>query len=239
MSSLATKALTRRFGGLVAINEVDFSIRQGEIVGIIGPNGAGKTTFINLVSGIYFPTSGSVLFDDRDISTMPAHQRAALGIGRTFQLVHPFEHLSALENIMVGSLFARGASLRRAQAKAHELCDFLQLRNPARPTSQLTILEIKKMQIAHALAIEPKVLFLDEAMSGLNIDETRQIIGCVQSLVSRLNLAVGVVEHVMSVIRELTHRVIVLDGGRLIAEGPYEEVSRNEQVIAAYLGVEA
>jgi branched-chain amino acid transport system ATP-binding protein len=239
MSRLETESLTRSFGGLTAVDGVSFQIEQGEIVGIIGPNGAGKTTLINTVSGLYFPTSGRVLFDGEDISTMPAHRRAALGIGRTFQLVHPFDNLNALQNVMVGSLFARRASLAQARARARDLCGRLGLEKPERSVSQLTILEIKMMQIAHALAIEPKILFLDEVMAGLNLDETREIIGRVQALAKERNLGIGVVEHVMSVIRELTHRVVVLDGGRIIAEGPYEEVSRNRRVIEAYLGGEA
>jgi branched-chain amino acid transport system ATP-binding protein len=239
MSTLATRSLGMRFGGLVAVDDVSLELRQGEIVGIIGPNGAGKTTFINVVSGLYFPTSGSVLFDGRDVSTTPAHKRAAMGIGRTFQLVHPFSNLSAVENIMVGNLFARKKGLRYARGRARELCQLMGLDAPERPISQLTILEIKKMQIAHALATEPKILFLDEVMAGLNVDETREVIARVQNLARQMNLAIGVVEHVMSVIRELTHRVVVLDGGRLIAEGPYEEVSKNRRVIEAYLGGEA
>jgi branched-chain amino acid transport system ATP-binding protein len=180
-----------------------------------------------------------VLFDGADISATPAHKRAALGIGRTFQLVHPFDNLSALENVMVGGLFARRQGLARARELARDLCGRLGLREPDRPVSQLTILEIKMMQIAHALAIEPRILFLDEVMAGLNADETREIIGRVRALAGERNLGIGVVEHVMSVIRELTHRVVVLDGGRIIAEGPYEEVSRNRRVVEAYLGGDA
>jgi branched-chain amino acid transport system ATP-binding protein len=159
-----------------------------------------------------------------------------MGIARTYQVIHPHENLSLVENVMVGSIFARGNGLKAARGKAEALCAALGLENIGRDTSKLTILEIKKMEIARALANEPEVLFLDEVMAGLNSDETRQLIGMIQSIAREQGLAVGVVEHVMGVIRELTHRVIVLEAGELIAEGPYGEVSKNPRVIAAYLG---
>ena len=236
MTKLRTEHLTRAFLGLVAVNDVSFSMEEGEILGIIGPNGAGKTTFINLVSGIIMPSSGTVEYKGRDITYLPAHDRARLGIARTYQLIHPLENLSLIENVMVGSIFAKGNGLRAARAKAEEVCASLGLTGLDRDTSKLTILEIKKMEIARALANEPEVLFLDEVMAGLNSDETRELIAQVQTIARERKLAVGVVEHVMGVIKELTHRVIVLEAGELIAEGPYEEVSKNPRVIEAYLG---
>ncbi len=222
--------------GLLAVNDVSFQMEEGEILGIIGPNGAGKTTFINLVSGIYFPTSGLIEFQGKPITTAPAHERAAMGIARTFQLIHPLENLSLIENVMIGSLFARRDSLKVARGKAEAVCASLGLENLNRDTSQLTILEIKKMEIARALANEPKVLFLDEVMAGLNIDETKHLIAMIQAIAARTGLAIGVVEHVMRVIKELTHRVIVLEAGEIIAAGPYEEVVKNPRVLEAYLG---
>ncbi|MCX7024744.1 MAG: ABC transporter ATP-binding protein [Spirochaetes bacterium] len=236
MTKLKIERLTRCFQGLVALNDVSFSMEEGEILGIIGPNGAGKTTFINLVSGIIMPSSGRIEYKGRDITYAPAHERARLGIARTYQLIHPLENLSLIENVMVGSIFARGNGLKAARRKARDLCAALGLENLGRDTSKLTILEIKKMEIARALANEPEVLLLDEVMAGLNSDETRLLIGMVQSVAKERCLAVGVVEHVMGVIRELTHRVIVLEAGELIAQGPYEEVSKNPRVIEAYLG---
>ncbi|MFZ4615886.1 MAG: ABC transporter ATP-binding protein [Rectinemataceae bacterium] len=236
MTKLSTTDLTVRFMGLVAVNKVSFSMDEGEILGIIGPNGAGKTTFINLVSGIIMPSEGKVEYKGRDITYMAAHLRARLGIARTYQLIHPLENLSLVENVMVGSIFARGNSLRAARRKAEAVCGELGLKDLDRDTSRLTILEIKKMEIARALANEPEVLFLDEVMAGLNVDETKDLIATVQLVAKERALAVGVVEHVMGVIRELTHRVIVLEAGELIAEGPYEEVSRNPRVVQAYLG---
>jgi branched-chain amino acid transport system ATP-binding protein len=236
MIKLKTEGLVRRFSGLVAVNNVSFSMEDGEILGIIGPNGAGKTTFINLVSGITMPSEGRIEFKGRDITYMPAHERARMGIARTYQLIHPLENLSLIENIMVGSIFARRHSLKESRLRAQALCTELGLENVERDTSRLTILEVKKMEIARALANEPEVLFLDEVMAGLNTDETKDLISTVQRIAKERNLAVGVVEHVMGVIRELTHRVIVLEAGELIAEGPYEEVSKNRRVIEAYLG---
>ena len=239
MSRLTTKALTKRFGGLVAVKEVDFELTDGEILGIIGPNGAGKSTLINLVSGIHFPTSGEIFYNGEEITYMPPHERSRIGIGRTYQIIHPLENLNVIENIMVGCIFAQGVNKKTARNMAEELCDVLELEDVERPVSQLSILEVKKMEIAHALAIDPKILFLDEVMAGLNIDETDQIISKIREVAEQKNIGVGVVEHVMGVIKKLTKRVIVLDGGEIIAEGPYSEVSANRRVITAYLGGEA
>jgi branched-chain amino acid transport system ATP-binding protein len=236
VTKLKTEGLTKRFLGLVAVSNVSFSMDESEILGIIGPNGAGKTTFINLVSGIIMPSEGKVEFKGRDITYAPAHERARMGIARTYQLIHPLENLSLVENVMVGSIFARGNGLKAARRKSEGLCGELGLRDLDRDTAKLTILEIKKMEIARALANEPEVLFLDEVMAGLNSDETKDLISTVQKVARERKLAVGVVEHVMGVIKELTHRVIVLEAGELIAEGPYEEVSKNRRVFEAYLG---
>jgi branched-chain amino acid transport system ATP-binding protein len=234
--NLETKGLTRRFGGLVAVNNVSFTLDRGEILGIIGPNGAGKTTFINTVAGIYPASDGSILLDGKDITRSPAHVRARMGIARTFQLIHPLEDLNVLENVMLGFLFCKDMSQRQARREAEALCDSLELSGIGRPVSQITMLETKKMEIAHALANGPEILFLDEVMAGLNADETQAMIALVKGIAAERNIGVGVVEHVMRVIRELTHRVIVLEAGEIIAQGPYEEVSKNPRVIEAYLG---
>lgn len=238
MIVLKTENVTRYFGGLMALNRVNMEFREGEILGIIGPNGAGKTTLINVIAGIYIPTDGKIFFDAQEITDLPAHKRCRLGIGRTFQLVRPLPGLSLLENIMVGSLFGKGLGQREARKKAEELCEFLDLSNITRDISRMTALEVKKMEIAHALATQPKLLFLDEVMAGLNSDETMQMIDLVRKIHSR-GIVIGIVEHVMRVIRELTDRVVVLDWGEVIAEGPYKEVSNDPRVITAYLGEEA
>jgi branched-chain amino acid transport system ATP-binding protein len=236
MSELRTENLTISFGGLVAVDNVNFNISSGDILGIIGPNGAGKTTLINLIAGIYYPSSGKIFLDDFDISQIPAHKRAAMGIGRTFQLIHPLEGLSVLENIMTGFLFAQNMNIPSANIEARKLCKTMELSGVDRQTGEINILETKKMEIAKALAINPKVLFLDEVMAGLNSTETIEVIDIVKNIATEKNLAVGVVEHVMGVITKLTHKVIVLDNGQIIAEGPYEEVAQDEHVKSAYLG---
>ncbi len=239
MSRLTTKTLTKRFGGLVAVKGVDFELADGEILGIIGPNGAGKSTLINLISGIHFPTSGQIFYNGEEITYMPPHERSRIGIGRTYQIIHPLENLNVIENIMVGCIFAQQLKKKEARKMAEELCDVLQLTNVERPVSELSILEVKKLEIAHALAIDPKILFLDEVMAGLNIDETDEVISMIKNVAGKKKIGIGVVEHVMSVIKKLTKRVIVLDAGEIIAEGPYSEVSQNRRVIEAYLGGEA
>jgi branched-chain amino acid transport system ATP-binding protein len=235
---LQIENLTRLFGGLAALNGAALEIREKEVLGILGPNGAGKTTLINVIAGIYLPTSGRILFEGRDITNLPAHKICRLGIGRTFQLAKPLEDLSLLENVMVGALFGNGCTLKAARKKAKETCEFVGLSDVQRGISRLTALEIKKMQIAHALSAEPRILFLDEVMAGLNTDETLEMIELVRKINDR-GITIGIVEHVMSVIKELTNRVVVLDWGQVIAEGPYQEVSGNPLVVSAYLGEEA
>ena len=238
MAILKTENLTRHFGGLAALTRVNIDFRENEILGIIGPNGAGKTTFINVIAGIYLPTEGKIFFEGQDISALPAHRRCRLGIGRTFQLVRPLPGLSLVENVMVGSLFGKGRGRAEARRKAEELCEFLGLHDLARDIARMTALEIKKMEIARALATQPKLLFLDEVMAGLNSDETMEMIALVRKI-HKQGITIGIVEHIMRVIRELTDRCVVLDWGEVIAEGPYEKVSGDPTVIKAYLGEEA
>lgn len=237
MAVLNAESLTKRFGGLVALSEVSVKVAKGEILGIIGPNGAGKTTLINVVSGLYMPDSGRVYLDGRDITFAPPHIRCRIGVGRTFQLVHPLTDLSARENIMVGALFGRPQSLKEARRTAEEIEQLLKLSAMERGVWNLTALEIKKLEVARALATQPSVLFLDEAMAGLNPEETREMVTVIRRLREE-GMGLCVVEHVMSVIGELTDRVVVLNGGVLLSEGKYEEVSADPQVIAAYLGKE-
>ena len=237
MPVLTTESLTRRFGGLVAVSDVTFELAEDEILGIIGPNGAGKTTLINVVSGLYMPNAGRIRLNGTDITTAPAHMRCRLGVGRTFQLVHPLADLSATQNIMVGALFGQKQRLREARRTANEIGELLGLDAMHRDVSNLTVLEVKKLEIGRALATRPSVLFLDEVMAGLNSDETHDMVSSVRRIREQ-GVAICVVEHVMSVIRQLTDRVIVLNGGEIIAEGPYSEVSADPRVITAYLGEE-
>jgi branched-chain amino acid transport system ATP-binding protein len=236
VSGLTTEKLTKRFGGLTAVDSADFTLTRGQIVGIIGPNGAGKTTLIHLLSGVHYPTSGSITLDGKDITRMPAHQRCQAGLARTFQIIHPLENLSMAENIMVGLLFTQKQTKREARRSAEALCDELGLERVDRPTDELTVLEVKKMEIAQALAVDPSILFLDEVMAGLTSEEALQVIDFVKRIARDRNLGIGVVEHVMGVIKELTHSVVVLDAGAIIASGPYEEVAKEKRVVDAYLG---
>ncbi len=238
MAILKTSGLTRQFGGLVALDNISIEVREKEIFGVIGPNGAGKSTFTNVIAGVYLPTSGKIEFKDRDISMVPPHVRCHLGISRTFQLMRPLPGLSMIGNIMLGGMFGKGHSQKKAHSQSLEICKFLGLENVDRPISAMTALEIKKMEIARALATEPSLLFLDEIMSGLNKDETMEMIETVRKI-NRQGMTIIIIEHVMRVIRELTHRVIVLEWGRLLTEGTYEEVSTDPRVIVAYLGEEA
>lgn len=235
---LETRNLERRFGGLLAVKDLSFSVGRGEILGIIGPNGAGKTTVINLVAGIIPPTGGQILFKGQRVDHLPAHARSHLGIARTFQNVRPLEDFTALENIMVGALFGRGQNLAQARATALEICELIDLPHYDRPVDNLTVLDLKKVEIGRALAAQPDLLFLDELMAGLNADETREMIAGVRQL-QRREITIVVVEHIMAVVKELTERCIVLDGGTIIAQGSYAEVAANERVIEAYLGKEA
>jgi branched-chain amino acid transport system ATP-binding protein len=237
MAILKTEDLTRYFGGLIALKNVNIEIMENEIVGIIGPNGAGKTTLTNVIAGVYLPTNGRIIFNDQDITELPAHRRCRLGLGRTFQLARPLGDMNLLENVMVGALFGQGLGQREARERAREICEFLGIEEVERDVTRLTALEIKKMEMSHALATQPMMLFLDEVMAGLSADETMEMIELVRKINAR-GITVVVIEHVMRVIRELTHRVVVLDWGEVIAEGPYEEVSTNSQVISAYLGEE-
>jgi len=237
MVILKTINLIKRFGGLAAVNGVDLSINENEILGVIGPNGAGKTTFVNLISGLIYPTQGEIIFNDINIESKPAHVRTTLGIARTFQLVRPIQGFTAFENIVVGALFGAKENLQHARDSASEICDILELKRRDFPIDKLTVLDLKKVEIGRALASKPKILFLDEVMAGLNSDETWQMIHLVKSLKKR-GLTVVVIEHVMGVIKELTDRVVVLESGKIISQGLYEDVCKDPKVISAYLGEE-
>lgn len=238
MTILKTTGLTRQFGGLVALSDVSVEVNENEIVGIIGPNGAGKSTFTNVIAGVYLPTAGKIEFCGEDITLKAAHEKCHVGISRTFQLMRPLVGLNMIQNIMVGAMFGKGHSLKESRIKSADLCKFLDLENVTRPISAMTALEIKKMEIARALATEPKLLFLDEVMAGLNKEETMDMIETVRKIHSQ-GMTIVIIEHVMRVIRELTQRVVVLEWGKVLCEGPYEKVSSDQRVITAYLGEEA
>ncbi|MCF8008494.1 MAG: ATP-binding cassette domain-containing protein [Halanaerobiales bacterium] len=237
MPRLKADKILRRFGGLIAVNNLSFTVGKDEILGIIGPNGAGKTTVINLIAGTLPVNKGSITFRDEDITKYPAHIRTQKGVARTFQIVRPLKDFTALENIMVGALFGKGNKLNEARKKSLEICELLKLKNVNKNVDELTVLELKKIELGRALASDPKLLFLDEIMAGLNSEETWELIEIVKG-VQKTDISICVVEHIMKVVKELTDRVIVLDRGQIIAQGPYSEVSQQQNVIAAYLGEE-
>jgi branched-chain amino acid transport system ATP-binding protein len=232
---LVAEAVTRRFAGLVAVDSVSLEVQRGRIVSVIGPNGAGKTTLFNLLTGQLAPSDGRIRWDGVRIDTLPPHRRARLGMGRTFQIARPLIALTAVENVLVGAFMRHP---RHADALEHAMVALDEVGLGARaqvPASALTLSERRRLEVARALALEPRLILLDEVMAGLNPTETgRQI-----ELVRRLNargITFLVIEHNLKVVRAFSDRVVVLDHGAKIAEGSAEEVLADPAVITAYLG---
>jgi branched-chain amino acid transport system ATP-binding protein len=235
---LRTKKVTKAFGGLVAVKEVDLEIKKGEIFGLIGPNGAGKTTLFNLISGVYRPNSGAIEFDGKAFTSIRRpNQVCRLGIARTFQVVKPFGNLTALENVMIGG-FSRLRDERQARREAAEILEYIGLgERKATSASSLTLADRKRLEVARALATKPKLLLLDEVMAGLTpheIDETLPLLRRIREE----GITLFVVEHVMHAIMSLSDRIAILHHGEKIMEGSPQEVAKDERVIKAYLGEE-
>jgi branched-chain amino acid transport system ATP-binding protein len=232
---LRLKEVSKTFGGLRAVDRVSFDVSEGEIVGLIGPNGAGKTTLFNLISGYNPPSEGSIVFEGREISGRKPFELAAVGIGRTFQVVKPFAGLSVLDNITVAS-YLKYPTQKEARRKAREVLEFLGMADRAElPAAGLTLSGRKRLEIGKALALEPKLILLDEVVAGLNPTEADQTVQLILSI-RESGVTTLIVEHIMRVIMGISHRVVVLNYGSLIAQGAPEEVARNPQVIEAYLG---
>jgi branched-chain amino acid transport system ATP-binding protein len=231
--------VTRRFAGLVAVNNVSFTLNKGEILGVIGPNGAGKTTLVSLISGTLAPTAGDIAFEGRTITKLPAYQRARLGIGRTFQIMRPFPGLSVLDNVAVGALFGHGggeSDLAKARELARAQLDFVGLAKFAdQRADELGGPSRKRLELAKALAMQPKVLLCDEVMAGLNLVEIDEVIEVLKRVRER-GISIFVIEHVIKAIKSLSDRLLVLHHGEKIADGDPDAVLSDARVVEAYLG---
>jgi len=235
---LEGRNVSKSFGGVQALSQVDFTVERGTIVGLIGPNGAGKTTLFNAVAGAFKPTSGRIVFDEADITGLPANAVCRLGMARTFQVTRPFGAMTCLENVMVAAINRHPQKPRAfIESSAREKLSFVGLAEMEGVEARhLNVIQKKRLEMARALATEPKLLMLDEVLGGLNTQEISQAVEFIRSLRDQLGLTVLWIEHVMGAIMQAAERVIVLDQGRVLMAGTPDEVVNDPRVIQAYLG---
>ena len=232
---LEGKQVTKRFGGLVAVDHVDIALQKNEIVGLIGPNGAGKTTLFNMISGTMPMTEGELFYHGKKIVHPRANEMCRMGIGRTYQICQPFSNLTVLENVMVGA-FIRHPKTADARDAAMEVLKRVGMEERANAGGAgLTLPELKRMEVARALATEPDVLLLDEVIAGLNPSEVDKIMDLIREIRDG-GMSIIIIEHVMKAIMNLSDRIVVINQGKKIAEGLPAEIAANEQVIESYLG---
>ena len=234
---LRIEGLTRRFGGVVAVDNISLAIPPGEIVGLIGPNGAGKTTLVNLVTGFESKTSGRVFFDGVDVTRLAPHEIARRGIARTFQIVQPFSEMTVLENVMAGALFAGGGrDLKDAADMARRHLEFVGLDRFADiPASDLALANRKRLELAKSLAMRPRLLFLDEVNAGLNSGELDQALVLIRKI-AETGVTILIIEHLLRIVASIARRLLVLHHGALLSDGLPRDVLADPAVIKAYLG---
>ncbi|RMF02579.1 MAG: ABC transporter ATP-binding protein [Chloroflexi bacterium] len=234
---LQVQNVSKRFGGLLAVAEVTFDLPKGQILGLIGPNGAGKTTLFNVINGVYAPTEGKVIFRGTDVSGWQPYDVVKLGLARTHQIVRPLQELTVLENVMAGACYGHeNRSLHDAEEIAHEVLNFVNLDSRANQLAKsLNVGQKKRLEMARSLAARPHLLLLDEVLAGLNPTEIAEMVEVVLKIREQ-GITILIIEHVMHALMNVSDRVIVLDYGRLIAEGTPDEIANDEKVIEAYLG---
>jgi len=241
MAFLEVDNLSKSFGGLQVLTNIEFKLDQGEILGLIGPNGSGKTTLFNLITGFLKPNTGKIIFEGKDVTNAQSYHVCQVGIARTFQLVKPFAHMTALQNVMVGRMYGRkpAQSLKEARVESEEILESIGLGvKKSNVAHSLTLSDRKRLELAKALATRPKLLLIDEMMAGLNLTETEDAIRIIKKIRDS-GITLMVVEHVMRAVLGISDRIIVLNAGEKIAEGAPQEIMRDKGVIEAYLGKES